>query len=184
VLFVGRLSREKNISGLLRAWATALPGLGGGWKLVIVGDGPMSKALVDEAQALAVESTVHFSGLQNNIPEWLASASIYVSSSLCEGLSNSLLEAMACGLPVVVTRVSGALELVDETDSGFVVPVGDSGALASALNKLAGSKQLRQEMGARGRCVIEKRYAIDRVTALHEGLYARLLQRSGGTRNK
>lgn len=178
VLFVGRLSLEKNISGLLRAWALAQTGIEGGWTLVIVGDGPLRKALADEARALALESSVRFVGHQVNIPDWFSSASIYTLTSDREGLSNTMLEAMACGLPMVVTRVSGTSELVEETGSGRVVPVGDINALASALKELVASKLLRNEMGARSRAVIEERFDIDRVAAMHESMYASLLYRS------
>jgi glycosyltransferase involved in cell wall biosynthesis len=183
VIFVGRLSDEKNVSALLRAWAEARPKMAGAWTLVVVGDGPLRQELEAEAQSLTLGVSVRFVGQQANVAEWLAAASIYVLSSDREGLSNTLLEAMAIGLPLAVTRVSGAPELVEETGSGRVVPVGDTGALAAALRELAGSEPLRQEMGSRGRQVIEERYAVDHVAALHEELYDQLGRMSGANRS-
>lgn len=177
LIFVGRLSQEKNVSGLFQAWAKTLPRLTQRWVLVIVGDGPLRAALVEEARAIGVGDSVRFAGQQTNISGWLAAASIYVLNSFGEGLSNTMLEAMASGLPVVMSRVSGATELIEETGSGLVVPVDNCAAMAAALVELAGSEILRQEMGARGRCVIEERYAVDRVAALHEDLYSRLVSR-------
>ncbi|MGE0315541.1 MAG: glycosyltransferase family 4 protein [Lautropia sp.] len=176
VLFVGRLAREKNISGLLQAWALARPALAGQWVLVLVGDGPQRSMLEAEASALALGASVRFVGQQANVVEWLAAASVYVQSSDHEGLSNTMLEAMATGLPVVVTRVSGTSELVHATGSGRVVEVGDMDALAAALRELAGSAPQRFEMGVRGRHVIEERYAVDRVAAAHADLYEQLVQ--------
>lgn len=175
VIFVGRLTEEKNVLGLLRAWASALSELESKWTLVIIGDGPMRKELTDNVKALKLESSVHFVGHQTNISEWLSSASIFVLPSLYEGLSNALLEAMSSGLPVVVTRVSGATELVEDTGSGKVVPIADDESLASAIKDLANSKELRFEMGARGRFVIQNRYAVEHVASLHERMYERIV---------
>ena len=183
VIFVGRLSKEKNVSGLLRAWAKVRSGMIEAWTLVIVGDGPLRQALAVEARALAINDCVRFVGQQSRIAEWLMVASIYVLSSDHEGLSNTLLEAMATGLPLVVTRVSGATELVEETGSGRVVPVGDASALAKALRELAGSTPLRRTMGACARRVIEERYAVDHIAALYETLYRRVGYKSGMNRH-
>lgn len=183
VVFVGRLSKEKNPDGLLRAWQMALPNLPAGWKLVLVGDGPMRgelEALVDEER---IRDTVLFTGMQTNVEYWLGAADVYVLASHREGLSNTLLEAMASGLPVVSTRVSGVRETVEEVGAGLVVDVGQKDQLANALIQLANDSSLRSQMGCAGRTVILKTYSINHVAVLHERLYEKLLaEKSKGLR--
>ena len=175
VVFVGRLAKEKNPDGLLRAWQLALPNLTAGWKLVLVGDGPMRgelEALVDEER---IRDTVLFTGMQTNVEYWLGAADVYVLASHREGLSNTLLEAMASGLPVVSTRVSGVRETVEEVGAGLVVDVGQKDQLADALIRLVNDSSLRSQMGHAGRTVILKTYSINHVAVLHEHLYDKLL---------
>lgn len=175
VVFVGRLSKEKNPDGLLRAWRLTSPNLPAGWKLVLVGDGPMRgelETLVDEE---GVRDTVLFTGMQTNVESWLGAANIYVLASHREGLSNTLLEAMASGLPVVSTQVSGVRETVEEAGAGLVVDVGQMDQLADALTRLANDSSLRSQMGRAGRPAILKTYSIDHVAVLHERLYDKLL---------
>jgi glycosyltransferase involved in cell wall biosynthesis len=172
---VGRLSKEKNPDGLLHAWQMALPNLDEGWKLVLVGDGPMRgelEAFVDERR---LRDTVLFTGLQANVESWLGAADVYVLASHLEGLSNAMLEAMAIGLPVVSTRVSGVRETIEEAGAGLVVDVGQKGQLADALIRLANDSLLRSQMGSAGRTVILNTYSINHVAVLHEHLYSKLL---------
>ena len=135
----------------------------------------MRAMLEAEVSEGVLEGSVLFAGQQYNIEEWLAIGDIYVISSHNEGLSNTLLEAMASGLPVVATRVSGITEVVDEPGAGLVVDVGDMNAFADALVRLAGDSLLREKMGTIGRDVIGQRYAIESVAARHEELYQNLL---------
>lgn len=177
VVFVGRLSKEKNPDGLLRAWQLALPKLSAGWNLVLVGDGPMRSELEAFVDWERLRDTVLFTGLQTNVESWLGAADVYVLASHHEGLSNALLEAMASGLPVVSTRVSGVPETVEEAGAGLVVDVGQTDQLADALIRLANNSSLRCQMGRAGRTVILKTYSIDHVAKLHERLYCNVLNR-------
>lgn len=175
VVFVGRLFKQKNPDGLLRAWQLALPNLNPGWKLVFVGDGPMRGKLEAFADEEKLSETVLFSGLQTNVQSWLGAADVYVLASHREGLSNTLLEAMASGLPIVSTRVSGVRETVEEVGAGVVVDVGQNGQLGDALIRLANNSSLRNQMGRAGRTVVLKTYSINHVAVLHERLYEKLV---------
>jgi glycosyltransferase involved in cell wall biosynthesis len=101
---------------------------------------------------------------------------LLVLPSHAEGISNSMLEAMACGLPVVATDVGGARDVLGgDGEAGLVVPVGSSAALAEAITALADSPALRREIGAAARTVIEDRYDMKRVAARYLSLYAELV---------
>lgn len=177
VIWVGRLSPEKNPDGLLSAWRLALPRLPKGWHLVLVGDGPMHTTLQEIIIEDGISSTVKLVGKQSNVEEWLAMADIYVMTSHNEGLSNTMLEAMATGLPVVTTNVSGTLENIEETGAGIVVPCGDMNAIAAALVRLASDLSLREKQGRLGYDVIKKRFSLSHITASFLKLYQRLVSR-------
>jgi glycosyltransferase involved in cell wall biosynthesis len=168
---VGRLARAKNVAGLLTAWSLAAPRLGDGWQLVIVGDGPLQATLLEQCVALGLSDSVRWAGYQSNISDWIGAADAYVMASDSEGLSNSMLEAMATGLAVLTTQVSGTVELVAEPGCGCVVPVGDMAGLAEAIVTCAADPRKRVSMGQNGRALIKKRFAINSIAAAYEGLY-------------
>lgn len=180
VIAVGRLVVDKNLDGLLDAWAMASARFSEKWRLVVVGDGPGRPALVDQLTRLGLQDRVRLVGHQSNIEDWLACADLFVQASHREGLSNTMLEAMASGLPVVITAVSGAQECVGETGAGTVVPVGDTDALAEALVVLANDPGAREKCGAAARRVIEEGFSIDRVVGDCEAMYRGLV---GGSRS-
>lgn len=180
---VCRLATAKNLSGLLTAWSQAAPQLGGDWNLVIVGDGPLQASLIAQCTALGLSGSVRWVGYQSNIDDWMGAADAYVMSSTTEGLSNTMLEAMATGLAVVTTQVSGTRELVADPGSGVVVPVGDMAGLAAAMVTCAKDDRLRETMGRIGRKIIETDFSIERISAAYDALYCALLvQAAGGER--
>ncbi len=174
-MFVGRLSAEKNVSLLLRAWSLATARLANRWQLHIVGDGPEHSRLVAEAQAVGVSESVVFHGHQERVSDWLAVADLFLQSSDNEGLSNTMLEALATGVPVVCTDVSGTEECVREPDTGLVVPVGDAVRLADAIVELANDGARRAQISQRAVAFVQGRYSIDHVCELHEALYRSLI---------
>jgi glycosyltransferase involved in cell wall biosynthesis len=105
----------------------------------------------------------------------LCSSDIYVQPSLSEGLPNSLLEAMACGLPVVITRVGGMPEVVEDGVHGFVVSPGDVDGLVQALNKLLSDISLRQKMGAEGCARIQRELSLDSIADKYITQYNKLV---------
>jgi len=177
VLFVGRLVEAKNVRGLLDAWLMAVTELGAEWRLVIVGRGPLEATLTCRAAQSGHGDSVVFAGHQPNVEEWMAAADVYVSTSWHEGLSNTMLEAMASALPVVVTRVSGAKALVGD-DVGRTVATGDMQAVARELVGMAHDASRRREYGRNGRRRIERRFTVDFVAQEHLRLYSELLHRA------
>ena len=175
VVSVGRLSPEKNHEGLLEAWRLALPELPQGWKLLLIGDGHMRESLQSLIVKYNLDQTVRIVGQQDNVEEWLALADIYVMTSHNEGLSNTMLEAMATGLPVITTEVSGTKENIREHDAGIVVPCGDMNGIASAIIKMVSSKDIRKQQGKHGHDVIARHYSISHVTEKYLELYQQLV---------
>lgn len=176
VVYVGRLSKEKNVTGLLLAWEKVDSNLKKGWTLLIVGDGPMHDELKESIIKKNIDSTVIFAGFRSDIPECFSIADIYVSSSNNEGLSNSLLEAMSTGLPVVATRVSGVKEIVENTNSGFVVDIGDMSSLSNSIERLVSDLDLRKKNGDNARKYIIDNYSIDVVMRKHEKMYRSIIK--------
>ena len=176
VICVGRLVSQKNLSGLLNAWAKARCSFSEEWNLIIVGDGPMRLELEAIVKEINLIESVLIVGMKCNIAQWMAASDIYISASNAEGMSNTLLEAMSSGLPVVVTRVSGVNELVEAHGSGIVVDVGDMEGLANALVRLTGDLLLRKKMGRQGRHVTQQHFSNEIIVDKYShrsGLYSR-----------
>jgi glycosyltransferase involved in cell wall biosynthesis len=170
--FVGRLTRQKRPDVLLEAWSRCATSR---MHLVVVGDGPLRGELERQSSRPASRKDVTFTGAVSNVPAFLRAMDVAVIPSEAEGMSNAMLEAMACGLPVVATDVGGVREVLgSDGKSGVVVPVGSSAALAEAMAGVAASAGLRKEFGAAARALIEERYDIRRVAAQYLSLYEEL----------
>lgn len=169
---VGRLAEEKNPLGLVDAWAKARRSLPDSARLAWVGDGPLRSVMEAHIRALQLERAVIVAGHSNAVADWLNAADAYVLSSRNEGMANTLLEAMASGLPSVATAVSGTNELIQATGAGLVVPVGDMEALAGAIMQLVQDPAMRASMGARARQIIEQDYSLgvvaDKIIAIYK----------------
>jgi glycosyltransferase involved in cell wall biosynthesis len=167
---VARLSPEKDVDTLLGAAALAVRERPG-FRLVVAGDGPCLPALRRRADELTLGGRVHFLGQVQDVPSLLAGASLFVLSSLSEGISLTLLEAMARGLPVVATRVGGTPELVAEGETGLLVPAQDPAALAKAMLRVQADPEGGQRMGLAGRRRVEQEFDVRRMVADYEALY-------------
>jgi glycosyltransferase involved in cell wall biosynthesis len=142
---------------LLEAFAKiAAPGR----KLVVVGSGPELPALSAHCDRLGLRPYCHFEPTTSAVAEWLHSIDVFVLPSSTEGLSNSLMEAMACGCAVVASDVGGNPELVADGSTGLLFPSGDGGALAAALARLAENAELRSELTARGAALIRDHFSL------------------------
>lgn len=119
VLYVGRLEHMKGVDILLRGWHELSPVQRNNSRLIIVGDGPERQALAQMAQTFGVGTSVCFAGEQDSVQAYYQAADLFVLPSRTEGLSNALLEGMASSLPVLVSKVGGAVDLVQEGQSGF-----------------------------------------------------------------
>lgn len=151
LLFVGRVVRQKGLDVLLDALAL-LPG-DAAFELTVVGDGPLREALAGQARRLGLEGRVSFAGWlgREAMPGVFDRADVFVFPSRDEGMPNAVLEAMASGLPVVATRISGNEELVVDGETGFLAQPDAPAALAGALSRLIADPALGRRLGAAGR---------------------------------
>lgn len=155
IAFVGRLAPEKRLDVLVSA-AASVPGA----RLLLVGAGSERERLARHAAAAGVP--LELPGIVPNaaLPDWLARAEIFALPSAYEGQPKALLEAMACGLPVVGSDVAGIREIVRHGETGWLAPAGDVGAFAAALGTLSSDPGLRERLGLAGRAEVAGRHAL------------------------
>jgi sugar transferase (PEP-CTERM/EpsH1 system associated) len=174
---VGRLQDVKDQASLIEAFAllcAARPALRATMRLAIVGDGPLRARLEQKAEQARVADLVWFPGARNDIPELMRSFDLFTLSSIAEGTPVTLLEAMACGLPVVATRVGGIPEVVQEGVSGALVPASNPQALADALAAYVDDPARVAAHGAAARSNIERHYSVAAMVGAYTALYDQL----------
>jgi len=174
-VMVGRLSPEKSVDTLLRAAAIIVRDQPA-FRLEIAGDGPCMRELQALARELNLGAHVRFLGEVRDVPSLLARASLSVLPSLTEGISLTLLEAMACGLPVVATRVGGNPEVVADGETGILVPPASPEEMARAILRVYGDAGLGRKMGAAARRRVESCFDARRMVGHYEDLYFETLQ--------
>jgi glycosyltransferase involved in cell wall biosynthesis len=175
-VIVARLAPEKDIPTLLEAVARVVR-VRPDFTLEIAGDGPCRADLERRAGELGLGGQVRFLGQVRDVPALLARARLFVLSSRTEGISLTLLEAMARGLPVIATRVGGNVEVVAEGETGLLVPPGSPEELAAALLRLRGDGAACSRLGRAGRQRVEEFFDVRRMVADYEALYAAPLVR-------
>jgi glycosyltransferase involved in cell wall biosynthesis len=126
-----------------------------------------------------LEKKISFLGLRRDLPTIMKCTDIFLSTSHREGMSNSILEAMASGLPVVVTNVGGNSEIVENRESGFLVPVGATCQIISAIEKLIDSPSLRKEMGEKGKQFVNNHFSLGAMINSYDDLYTSLFETKG-----
>jgi sugar transferase (PEP-CTERM/EpsH1 system associated) len=172
---IGRLDPVKDHLALLEAFARLVPVPD--VVLVIAGEGPCRAALEARVGALGLDKRVRLLGERGDVPDLLRAMDVFVLSSIGEGVSNTVLEAMATGLPVVATRVGGTPELVIPGVTGLLVPAGDAGALADALATYAGDPALRRRHGGAGRRRAVEQFGLRAMADGYRALYLALAHR-------
>lgn len=146
------------------------------WRLLVIGEGPELPGLKAFTSAHPDwRGRVAFLGSSNRVAEMLNVMDVYVLPSISEGISNSLLEAMATGLPVVATATGGNPEVVVDGESGLLFPVGDSGLLAEKLLGLRAGKELRVQLGQRALRRVKEDFSIDSMVRNYAQMYESLV---------
>ncbi|RDE24794.1 TIGR03088 family PEP-CTERM/XrtA system glycosyltransferase [Motiliproteus coralliicola] len=178
---VGRLAEVKNQALLLLAARHLLqqrPGLAERVQFEIIGDGPDFQKLQQLIEEYNLGNNCRLLGNRNDIPEAMRELDLYVQPSKAEGISNTILEAMASGLPVIATDVGGARDLLEPEQQGQLIPSDDEQALAEAIGRYADDRNLLRQHGASGRRRTEQLFSLDRMTAQYDSLYQSLVSTS------
>jgi glycosyltransferase involved in cell wall biosynthesis len=173
LLFAGRLDRQKGIDVLLDALAS-LP-RPSEFTLKIVGVGADLPKLEAQVRALGLQQIVEFCGRRSDMAAEYAWSEIVVFPSRYEGMPNVVLEAMACARPVLGTRIDGTRDLVQEPSTGWLVPPEDVKALAAALANVSRQRQNLRAIGAGGRAIVERRFALPHIAGQYLKEYEALL---------
>lgn len=171
---VGRIQDVKNQSGLIDAFILLremLPAERDRLRLAIVGDGPLLSKITEKVAAAGLQEVVWLPGSRTDIAELMAGFDVFALPSIAEGTPVTILEAMACGLPVVASNVGGIPEVVEQQASGLLVPPSDAAALAAALARYVQDPQLAARHGAAGRLRVERSNSIAAMVAGYAGLY-------------
>ena len=170
----GRLCRQKNFDLLIDSW-NLVHQSHPDWVLKIWGDGPDKTRLSQKISNLQLEQSVFLKGYDKDVISKLSESSLFVLSSLYEGLPLVVIEAMSCGVPVVATACPcGPKDLITDGLNGFLVPVGDKNALAGGICRLIEDTSLRKQMGDNA-LEASKKYSIERITSCWMALFKELL---------
>jgi glycosyltransferase involved in cell wall biosynthesis len=166
LLTVGRMASVKGIPILLDAIKSLLP-KHPNLTLTVVGDGPERKDFEQHANNLGIQSNVHFLGYQSQsqVRDHLNNTDVFVLPSFAEGVPVVLMEAMAAGVPVVTTRIAGIAELVDDGQSGTLVPPGNTDALVDAIDDLLNKPDKRTAFGQEGHQKVADEFNITKESA-------------------
>jgi sugar transferase (PEP-CTERM/EpsH1 system associated) len=178
---VGRMQAVKDQTTLVRAFLHALernPPLRDRLRLVLVGDGPLRERCLAQLEAAGAADLAWLPGERADVPELMRGLHCFVLPSLAEGISNTILEAMASGLPVLATDVGGNAELVGHDKTGLVVPADDPEAMAVALTGLAMEPQRAAAMGRAGRARAEAQFSMQSMVSAYRSLYDEHLARA------
>ena len=180
---VARVQDVKHHKGLVQAFIelrALLPQHAGRLRLSIIGDGPLLPSVKAQVAAAGLDDVVWLPGARSDIAALMHSFSLFALPSLAEGTPVSLLEAMACGLPVVASNVGGIPEVIQDGEQGSLVPAADSTALAAAIARYVEDPALAVRHGRAARERIEQRYSMQAMLAAYTGLYDTLCREKLG----
>jgi glycosyltransferase involved in cell wall biosynthesis len=175
IIFVGTLDYRKNVSLLITA-IKMLKDAGILVTLDIIGDGPEFLQLQKMTGSLDIADKINFLGAFSEIAPFLQRAHIFVLPSQFEGLPNVVLEAMACGLPVIATQVGGVPDIIQHRVNGLLIPPGDTDAICAAIRELFDNATLAEELGMRARQTVVAHFSLSAIADRYAELYKTLFQ--------
>ncbi|MBI4689216.1 MAG: glycosyltransferase family 4 protein [Nitrospirae bacterium] len=174
VTFSGRIVPRKGVEVLLRAWDRITKEFNNAF-LLILGSGSSLHEMGKIVSMLKMEESVNFLGWRSDTNDFLNITDIFVLPSLQEGMPNSLLEAMAFGLPCIASRIGGAVDVIEDGISGILFESGNMSELASAMVRLLKDEKLRKRLGEEARKRIEDSFSIDSIANEYVKLYQKLI---------
>jgi len=175
IAFSGRLVKGKGLQILLESMAKLIKGFEN-ILLIILGDGPLGIDLKKKSQTMGIEKNIKFFGFVDNIHEYLAVADVFAFPSFQEGLPNAVLEAMACGLPVVSTKIGGVVDVIEDGENGLLVEPGNADQLSDAIKRLIIDTEYASKLGRNALKTIRENYDINGIATKYIDLYSRLFK--------
>lgn len=170
MFYAAEFNKNKNQSFLIRVLAqlkNEMPHV----KLLLAGEGPLMEECKKIATQLGVSSMVHFLGYRNDIASLLQMCDLAVASSYREGLPVNIMEAMACGLPVIATRNRGHRELIINNKNGWTIERDDIQTMAERINSISKNTKLQAQFGQYGRTIITNEYSVNEVLKEKKEIY-------------
>ena len=163
-LFVGRFQTQKNLEVVLQTFAAAFKNKP--VQLTLIGDGPLKEVLLKQAKTLGIERQLYWLPWQtkDNLKKCYQAADCLINFSLYEGMPNVVLEAMACGLPVIASNIMGHEELIEDGETGFLVDLNNTTALQKKLCKILEDDLLRQKMSIKAATNMNLNYSWRKVS--------------------
>lgn len=178
--FVGRLAAQKRVEDLIWAFEL-LRVMHGEVYFLLAGEGPQRESLEQFARGLNIEQRIRFLGQRQDVLRWLPACHLFWLASSFEGMSNSLMEAMASGIPVVASDIAPNRELVVPNETGYLVPVGDRAAFAQFAQKILQDETLAARLGNAGRERIRQHFSVEGMVARYAELYRSLVGSGSAT---
>jgi sugar transferase (PEP-CTERM/EpsH1 system associated) len=174
---VGRLDAVKNQQELLRAFAEILGRFpDANLRLLIAGGGGEQQKLTSLGEELGISPRIWWAGMREDVPDILRAIDVFVLPSLNEGISNTILEAMATGVPVIASRVGGNAEIVDSGRTGLLYQAGDRGMLVQHMSHYCEQNEVRRTHGLAARIAAVERLSLTHMLARYRDFYADLLK--------
>lgn len=170
VLFAGKFVPRKGIGSLLKGWKEVVKKSPNA-RLLLLGDGDIFMEMREMSSGLGIEGSVIFYGHANHVVDFLHAGDIFVLPSLQEGMPNSLLEAMSCGLPIVATRIGGVVDLIQDGRNGILADPGDHHGIAHGIIRLLEDKGYASGLGRAAFHTIQSGYNLDEVIKRYIDLY-------------
>ncbi len=149
-------------------------------KLLLAGEGPLLETCKHLASTLGISNMVNFLGFRNDIHEIVPMCDVAVASSLREGLPVNMMEAMACGLPVIATNNRGHKELIQNDKNGWLIENKDALAFSNKMKYLAQNIEIKKILGGNGRKIIQKKFTIDQTLAEKRKIYQSYMDEKEG----
>lgn len=174
VTYTGRLAEKKGIDILLTAWKEVIKKFPTA-VILILGKGHLESVIKSQAEILGLNGSVILKGYVQNVEDFLRASDIFVFPSFQEGLPNSLLEAMGCGLPVVATRIGGVMDVIKDGENGILVEPGDAQGIAEGITKLLEDKAFAFNLGLEALRTIQMNHSLDTVVQRYLDLYRELI---------
>jgi glycosyltransferase involved in cell wall biosynthesis len=174
VAFSGRLVERKGMDFLIDSWRDVTRDRPDAI-LLVLGDGPLLENMKKKATDLGIADSVVFQGHVDQVIDFLHATDVFVLPSYQEGMPNSLLEAMACGLPVVATRIGGVVDIIRDEESGLLTAPGDSKGLAERILMLLNNEGLAKSISSNALKTIQDSYYLDGIIRKYMDLYEHMV---------